>query len=51
MITDTGFFSDGRWHGMAKSLRTEGEGEQLMENLNRELLGVAMAPAQPGHAG
>jgi haloalkane dehalogenase len=48
VITDTGFFSDGRWHGMAKSLRTDGEGEQLMENLNRELLGMGIAQVSPG---
>ena len=51
VITDTGFFSDGRWHGMAKSLRTEGEGEQLMENLNRELLGMGIAQISPGMPG
>jgi haloalkane dehalogenase len=48
VITDTGFFSDGRWHGMAKTMRTEGEGEQLVENINRELLGAAMAQLSPG---
>ena len=50
MITDTGFFPDGRWHGMAKTLRTEGEGEQLLENVNRELLARRSAPDQPGAA-
>ena len=42
-ITDTGFFPDGRWHGMAKTLRTEGEGEQVMENINRDLFGDGAA--------
>ena len=42
-ITDTGFFPDGRWHGMAKTLRTEGEGEQLVENVNRDLFGDGAA--------
>ena len=37
VITDTGFFPEGKWHGMAKTLRTEGEGEMLLENVNREL--------------
>ncbi|MGH2978798.1 MAG: alpha/beta fold hydrolase [Solirubrobacterales bacterium] len=41
-ITDTGFFPDGRWHGMANTLRTEGEGEQLMENVARDLLATFM---------
>ena len=51
VITDTGFFPDGRWHGMAKTLRTEGEGEQVLENLNRELFAMGMrqvSPALPG---
>ena len=51
VITDTGFFPDGRWHGMAKSLRTEGEGEQLLENLNRDLFGMALRQISPALAG
>src|SRR5687767_2790852 len=47
-ITDTGFFADGRWHGMAKMLRTEGEGEQLVANVNRELLAMALRQVSPG---
>ena len=48
VITDTGFFPDGRWHGMAKSLRTEGEGEQILANLNRDLFGAGMRHISPG---
>ena len=47
VITDTGFFPDGHWHGMANTLRTEGEGEQFVEAVNRELLGVAMRQISP----
>ena len=36
MISDTGFFPDGRWHGMAQSLRTEGQGEQLVDGLTQD---------------
>ncbi len=36
VISGTGFFPDGKWHGMARSLRTPGEGEQLVAALNRE---------------
>ncbi len=36
VISGTGFFHDGKWHGMGKVMRTEGEGEQLMENIDRE---------------
>jgi haloalkane dehalogenase len=42
VITDTGFFPDGRWHGMAKSLKTEGEGEQIMEHMNRDLFAMGI---------
>ena len=48
VITDTGFFPDGKWHGMAQTLRTEGEGEQVVENVNRELFGMALAQISPG---
>ena len=53
VITDTGFFPDGKWHGMAKTLRTEGEGEQVVENVNREFFGMALgqiSPAVPADA-
>ena len=48
VVTDTGFFPDGRWHGMAKSLRAEGEGEQLMDNISRDLLVMGMRQMSPG---
>ena len=47
-ISDTGFFPDGKWHGMAKALRTEGEGEQFMDNVSRDLLGMALRQISPG---
>jgi haloalkane dehalogenase len=53
VLTDTGFFPDGRWHGMAESLRTEGVGEQLVENVNRDLFATALrqiSPAVPDDA-
>ena len=33
VISDTGFFADGKWHGLAETLRTEREGEQLVAGL------------------
>jgi haloalkane dehalogenase len=36
VISSTGFFPDGRWHGMAKALREPGTGEQLLESLDRD---------------
>jgi len=47
-ITDTGFFPDGKWHGMANTLRTEGEGEQVLANVNRELFAMALRQISPG---
>jgi haloalkane dehalogenase len=48
VISDTGFFSDGKWHGMAEALRTEGQGEQLMEGMTREGFGAVMAQSSAG---
>jgi len=53
VLTDTGFFPDGRWHGMARTLRTEGEGEQFLANVNRELFATVLrhiSPAIPDDA-
>jgi haloalkane dehalogenase len=35
VISDTGFFSDGRWHGAAKAIRGE-QGEAIVAALDRE---------------
>jgi pimeloyl-ACP methyl ester carboxylesterase len=48
VITDTGFFPDGRWHGMAMALRTEGEGEQFLANVNRDLFAMALRQISAG---
>jgi haloalkane dehalogenase len=48
VISDTGFFPDGKWHGMAKALRTPGTGEQLLEALDRRGFGEMMRSASPG---
>lgn len=36
VISGTGFFPDGRWHGFAEALRTPGQGEQLIDAVTRE---------------
>src|SRR5215210_1564475 len=36
VASDTGFFPDGRWHGMADALRTPGQGEQLVDGMTLE---------------
>jgi haloalkane dehalogenase len=36
VISASGFFPDGKWHGMAKALRTPGVGEQALSGIDRE---------------
>ena len=35
VISDTGFFADGKWHGMAEAIRSE-QGEELVDGLVRD---------------
>lgn len=48
IVSNTGFFPDGRWHGFAKTLRTEGEGEAALENMTKELFGESLKQSAPG---
>ena len=48
VISDTGFFPDGKWHGMAEMMRTPGEGEQFMDNASRDLLGSVLTQLSAG---
>ena len=53
VITDTGFFSDGRWHAFAKTYRIPGEGEALVAAMNQEGFGGMLrgvCPALPDDA-
>jgi haloalkane dehalogenase len=36
VASSTGFFPDGKWHGMARALRTEGEGENMVASMTRD---------------
>ncbi|HEX2234482.1 MAG TPA: alpha/beta fold hydrolase [Thermoleophilaceae bacterium] len=36
VISATGFFADGKWHGLGQVMRTEGQGEELMRSLDRD---------------
>ncbi len=47
VISSTGFFADGKWHGMAQALRAEGTGEELLENMTREALGQVLSQSSP----
>jgi haloalkane dehalogenase len=47
VISSTGFFPDGKWHGMAHGLREQGTGEQLLEALSREAFGQLLREQCP----
>jgi len=47
-ISSTGFFPDGRWHGMAKALKEPGTGEQLMDGFTREGFDAVMRQSSAG---
>jgi haloalkane dehalogenase len=49
-ISDGGFFADRRWHDLANTMRTEGEGERLMEGFTREGFEALMKQASSGMA-
>jgi haloalkane dehalogenase len=42
VISSTGFFPDGKWHGMAKALRERGTGEQMVGALDRTTFAEVM---------
>ncbi len=48
VISDTGFFPDGKWHGMARAMRTPGEGERLVAGLTREAFGDLLRSVSRG---
>jgi haloalkane dehalogenase len=50
VISDGGFFADRRWHDLANVMRTEGEGERLMEGFTREGFEAVMKQASRGIA-
>jgi haloalkane dehalogenase len=48
VVSNTGFFPDGRWHGFAKGLRTPGRGEELVEQFTREGFEAMMRASSSG---
>ena len=48
VISSTGFFPNGRWHGMAKALREPGTGEQLMAGIDRDGFAAVMRQSSSG---
>lgn len=47
VISNTGFFPDGKWHGIAEIQRTPGEGERLVEGLERSSFGEMLRATTP----
>lgn len=47
VISNTGFFADGRWHGMADALRTPGQGEALVDGLDRDGFAAMLRTVSP----
>jgi haloalkane dehalogenase len=48
VISNTGFFPDGRWHGFAQAMRTPGEGEKAIDGFTREAFGALFKQISPG---
>jgi haloalkane dehalogenase len=48
VLSNTGFFPDGKWHGMARGLRTQGEGEELMRAITKDGFAQMMAAVSRG---
>ena len=48
VISNTGFFPDGRWHGLAEAMRTPGQGEEMVDAATREAFGAGLGQLAPG---
>ena len=48
VISDTGFFPDGQWHGLAQGLRTPGTGEALLENMTKDAFAAVLRQSAAG---
>lgn len=46
-IMGTGFFPDGKWHGLAEGMRTPGQGEQIAASITRETFADLLKGASP----
>ena len=47
VISSTGFFSDGKWSGMAEALRAPGTGEQVVNTIDRDGFGGLLRSVSP----
>src|SRR3954471_22189175 len=48
VASDTGFFPDGRWHGMADAMRTPGQGERLVDEMTLEAFTAMLGSISTG---
>jgi haloalkane dehalogenase len=48
VISSTGFFPDGKWHGLAEGMRTPGTGEELMDGMTRDGFAAVMRESATG---
>jgi haloalkane dehalogenase len=48
VISSTGFFPDGEWHGMARAMREPGTGEQLLEAADRATVAAVLRQSSSG---
>jgi haloalkane dehalogenase len=48
VISSSGFFADGKWHGLAEALRTPGVGEQIVGGLDRNGFDAMLRASSPG---
>jgi haloalkane dehalogenase len=48
VISSSGFFPDGKWHGMAQAMRTPEVGEQAIAGLDRAGFGGLLRSTHPG---
>jgi haloalkane dehalogenase len=48
VVTNTGFFPDYEWHAIAEAMRTEGQGEALVNSLSRDGLAAMLDTVSSG---
>ena len=48
VVSNTGFFPDGKWHGMARAMRTPGEGDEMVRAMTKEGFAHMLAAVSPG---
>jgi haloalkane dehalogenase len=48
VMSNTGFFPDGEWYGMGAAMRTEGQGEALVDSISREGLAAMLGQIGTG---